>query len=377
MTEKEISEIRRRFRPDKSAIARVRGCFVNERGELLSQFSQSLGMMTQEESESLLITLRKTLSGTQGKNLLDIVFETKQVVDSDAHRLLMALRDSGLNDEGAVQALFQRISQSVSMEGNYLILLARDAYDVPYRSRDGEKQADASSEVFNYILCSICPVKLTKAALSFQVQENEFHNLKPDWVVSPPEMGFMFPAFNDRAADLYGALYYTRDIEDDHAAFVNTVFQQEPPMPAAAQRETFDAILGETLEEDCSLQVVQAVHEQMRDLITAHKENPDLEPLAVDKRTVRTVLQNCGVPEARTAAFEERYDAAFGGETALSPKNLVDTAQVQLRTPDVTIRVNPERGDLVQTRIIDGAKYILIRADEGVEVEGVSIHISE
>ncbi len=136
----------------------------------------------------------------------------------------MALRSSELGDEEAVQAFFQKVISSVTLEGNYMILLVHDAYDVPYRSQDGDKQDDASSEVFSYILCSVCPVKLTKPALSYYVQQNEFHNRTADWVVAPPELGFLFPAFDDRAANLYNALYYTKHTEDIQSAVVEAVF---------------------------------------------------------------------------------------------------------------------------------------------------------
>lgn len=375
MTEKEIAELRRRFRADKSNISHVRGCYVNEKREIISEFDQSLAMMNQEESEELLGILRKTLSGTVGKNLLDITFDTRQVVEGDEHKLLMALRSSQLGDQEAVQAFFQRIIQSLDLEGNYLILLAYDAYDVPYRSRDGERQDDASSEVFSYILCSICPVKLTKAALSYFVYENKFRNLEADWVVAPPEAGFLFPAFDDRSTNLYNALYYTRDTGENHPDLVNAIFRTQAPMPAAVQMETFQTILGDTLSGDCSYQVVQAVHDRLCGMIEEHRANKVEEPLVVSKGTVEQVLQSCGVAEEHVEAFGERYDGAFGPEADLSPRNLVDTRQLEVRTPDVTIRVNPDRGDLVETRMIDGARYILIRAEEGVEVNGVQVQI--
>lgn len=375
MTEKEIAELRRRFRADKSNISHVRGCYVNEKREIISEFDQSLAMMNQEESEELLGILRKTLSGTVGKNLLDITFDTRQVVEGDEHKLLMALRSSQLGDQEAVQAFFQRIIQSLDLEGNYLILLAYDAYDVPYRSRDGERQDDASSEVFSYILCSICPVKLTKAALSYFVYENKFRNLEADWVVAPPEAGFLFPAFDDRSTNLYNALYYTRDTGENHPDLVNAIFRTQAPMPASVQMETFQTILGDTLSGDCSYQVVQAVHDRLCGMIEEHRANKVEEPLVVSKGTVEQVLQSCGVAEEHVEAFGERYDGAFGPEADLSPRNLVDTRQLEVRTPDVTIRVNPDRGDLVETRMIDGTRYILIRAEEGVEVNGVQVQI--
>lgn len=377
MNEKEIGELRRHVRPDRSSITHVRGCYVNENRQIISQFDQSLAMMTGEESEKFMALLRKVLSGTVGKNLIDIAFETQQVVGGEEHRLLMDLRKSALRAEEAVQALFQRCIASLDLEGNYLILLAYDTYDVPYRSRDGETQEDASGEVFSYILCSICPVKQTKPALSYHVQENEFREQKMYDLVSTPELGFLFPAFDERSTNLYNALYYTRDPGENHPEFVDAVFRTPPPMPATEQKETFQSILGDALGEDCSFQVVQSVHEQFCGLIQEHKESHDPEPLTISKSTVGQVLEGCGVPQTRTQAFAQRYDEAFGAGAGLSPKNLVDAKQIEVKTPDVTIKVNPERSDLVQTRIIDGKRYILIRADEGVEVNGVNIHISE
>ena len=376
MNEKEIAELRRRFRADKSSISRVRGCYVNEKREIISQFDQSLGILGQTESEQLLSTLRKTLSGTLGKNLLDIPFDTRQVVEGDQHKLLMALRNSALRDEEAVSAFYQRVIQSLDLEGNYLILLVQDDYDVPYRSKDGERQDDASSEVFRYILCSICPVKQTKEALSYYVYENAFHSISADWVVSAPEMGFLFPSFDERSTNLYEALYYCKDTSQTHPDFVEAVFHAPAPMPAAEQMETFQTLLEDTLSDECRYQVVQSVHGQLREMIEEHKANKVEEPLVVDKGTVRRVLEHSGVSEEHVEAFEERYDDAFGADADLSPRNLVDTKQLEITTPDVTIKVSPDRGDLVETRLIDGARYILIRAEEGVAVNGVPIQIS-
>ena len=155
------------------------------------------------------------------------------------------------------------------------------------------------------------------------------------------------------------------------------IFKQEIPMPAAAQKETFESLLGDTLEEDCSLDVVQAVHEQFCGMLETHKQNKEPEPLTLTKQEVKEVLSACGVGDDHVAAFEAQYDAQFGADAPLSPRNVVDAKKFRLETPDVTIQVNPERSDLVETRIIDGVKYILIRAEEGVAVNGVNIRIQE
>ncbi len=375
MNEKEVAEIRRRFRPDKSNITHIRGCYINEQREIIAQIDQSLALMSQEEGEKLLGILKKALSGALGKNLMDLTFATQQVVDSPEHGLLMALRDSALKDEEAVGAFFQKVAQSIQLEGTYLILLAHDTYDVPYRSKDGQALEDASSEVFSYILCAVCPVKPTKPALSYYLYENEFHNCGTDWLVSPPEVGFLFPAFDDRSANLYNALYYSRNISENHPEFIQSVFNTEVPIPASEQKETFQSILGETLEDQCDYQVVQAVHDQLCQMIEEHKERKEEEPLVVSKGTVKHVLASCGIQEPQMQAFEERFDAAFGDQAQLRPQNIVDPKQFEVRTPEVAIRVSPEQSHLVQTRIIDGVKYILIRADQEVEVNGVKIQI--
>lgn len=376
MNEKEVSEIRRRFKQDKSNITHIRGCFVNDKREIVSEFDQSLTLMSQDESEKFLAIIKKTLSGTLGKNLIDISFSTQQVVDSEEHKLLMELRNSSLKDENTVQAFFHRIIEAISMEGNYLILLTHDIYDVPYRSKDGEKQNDASSEVFSYILCSICPIKVTDPALGYFVYENEFHNCKTDWLVSAPELGFMFPAFDDRSANIYDALYYTRDIKESHAEFVDAVFKTEIPMPAAEQKELFQSMLEDALADDCSYEVAQSIHEQLCGMIEEHKANKEEEPLVISKGTVKSVLKSCGVTDTSMETFDEKYDSGFGADVELSPRNIVDTRKFEVRTPDVTISVKPEHSDLIETRVINGEKYILIRADAGVEVNGVTIHIS-
>lgn len=376
MNEKEIAELRRRFRPDKSNITSIRGCYVNDKQEIVSEFNQPISLMPEEEAEKMLAILKRALSGTLGKNLIDITFSTQQVVDSEEHKRLMALKNSALEDAEAVQSFFQRVIQALNIEDNYLILLAHDKYDVPYRSADGERQDDASSELFSYILCGVCPVKMTKPALSYSVPENAFRNCKIDWIVAPPEIGFLFPAFDDRSANIYNALYYSKDTAENHQEFVDAVFKSEIPMPAAEQKETFQAILGDTLAEDCKYGVVQAVHDQFRELIEEHKANKEEAPLMVSKGTVKRVLESCGVSESHVAAFDEKYDAAFGEDADLSPRNLVDAKQFEVSTPDVTIRVNPERSNLLETRIIDGVKYILVRVEEGVEVNGVSVRIT-
>lgn len=374
MNTREVSEIRRRFRADKSNITHIRGCYVNEKKEIISEFHQSMALLSQSESEELLAILKRTLSGSIGRNLVDITFDTRQVVSSDEHRLLMALRSSSLNDIDAVHTFYQRVIESLNLETNYLILLTNDAYDVPYKAKDGETFEEGSNEVYNYILCSICPVKATKPALSFHAHENAFRNLSPDWVISPPELGFLFPSFDDRCTNLYNALYYTKNAGENYRSFVDAVFNAPILMPAKRQKETFQELLGESLENECRCEVVQSVRDQLCALIEEHKQSKDPTPLVISKNGMKRLITGSGVSEERADAFTERYDEAFGAETTLSPRNLVDT-KTEISTADVRIQISSERSDLVETRVIDGVRYVLIRVEDSVSVNGVPVQI--
>ena len=194
--------------------------------------------------------------------------------------------------------------------------------------------------------------------------------------MAAPELGFLFPAFDGRSTNLYNALCYTRSAADVHEDFIQAVFRTEPPMAADDQRETFQSLLSGALDEQCSYGVIQEVHGQLCGLIAEHKASREPEPLALTKQQVEGLLAQCGVAEPELAKFDAQFDEQFGADAVLPPANIVDPSRLQLNTPDVTIRVNPERGDLVETRVLDGARYILIRADEAVEVNGVSIRIA-
>ena len=377
MNKSELAEIRRRLNPDKNAVTCIRGCYVNEKREIVSSFCRPLLALPQEEAEKYLSIFKRTLSGIPGRNLIPIDFSTGEVLDGEEHKLLSALCNTQLKLEEGAQKLYSRIIDSLRLEGHYLILLLHDAYDVPYHPKDGTGLEDSSETVFNYILAAVCPVKLTRPALSYYAADNDFHECEQNWVVAAPELGFMFPAFDDRAANIYSALYYTRDTADMHDDFVSAVFNTDSPMPAEAQRETFQALLEDAVGDDLSYDVVQSVHEQIRERVEEQKSDRDAEPAAVTKREVRDMLESCGVPEERVSAFEEKFDAEFGAAHSLTAQNIVETRKFEVRTPDVVIQVNPERSDLIETRVIDGFKYILIRADEGVAVNGVNINIHE
>ncbi len=377
MNTKEIGEIRRRQRRDRSNMTAIYGCYVSEKKEIISEFRRSTGIMPENEAERYFGILRRTLGGTVGKNLLELTFKTSQVAGSGEHKLLMDLRACGLKDDALRQKFYERVIPNLDLGENYLILLGCDSYDVPFKSRDGESQSDNSEENYTYLLCAVCPVKQTKTNLQYVPEEKEFHDGNITNVVSAPELGFLFPAFDNRATNIYNALYYNHSPKENHEAFVTAVFNTPVAKPAAAQKTAFEALLTRSLEEDCSLDVVQTVHDNLCQQIQMHKESRVPDALLISKEQVKQSLAECGVAENHIAKFSIDYDEAFGFEALVHPKNIIDNRKIEIHTPDVSIKVAPDRSDLIETRVIGGVKYILINADEDVEVNGVSIHIGD
>ncbi|MBU5453231.1 DUF4317 domain-containing protein [Pseudoflavonifractor sp. MSJ-30] len=377
MNDKEIGEIRRHLRRDRSNITKIYGCFVNDNKEIITEFSQSTGIMLENEGDKYFALFKRVLSGAIGKNLIDITFKTSQVANSPEHKLLMDLRASKLADDELLHGFFQKIIDSVVMEGNYLILMGCDSYDVPFKGKDDLSDSDKSEEVYTYIVCAICPVKQTKPNLHYVPEEKLFHDGAMNQPVSAPVLGFLFPAFDNRATNIYNALYYTHDIKVSQDALIEALFNTPVPMPAAEQKKCFESLLTTALGEECNLDVVQTVHDQLCQRIELHKEAKVPEPLMIAKADVKEALASCGVSEEHLAKFSVDYDETFGFEADLHPKNIIDSKRFEIKTPDVSIKVDPTRSDLIETRVIGGVKYIMICADENVEVNGVSIHIDE
>ena len=377
MNEKEIGEIRRRVRRDRSNMAAIYGCYVNDKKEIVTEYRQSTGIMSENEADRYFGLMKRALSGTIGKNLIDVTFRTAQVASSPEHKLLMDLRACVLKDDDLRKSFFQKIIDTVSMDDGYLILVGCDSYDVPFKSKDAMGANEGSDETYTYILCAICPVKQTKANLHYTAENKEFHDGGISQVATAPALGFLFPAFDNRATNIYNALFYTHDSALAHQEFVDALFNVSMPKPAAEQKKSFEALLASSLENECSMEVVQQVHDQLRQCIELHKESKVKETLLVNKEQVKDALTQCGVSEQHIAKFSVDFDETFGFEAELHPKNIIDNKKFEIKTPDVSIRVAPDRSDLIETRVIGGVKYILISAEEDVEVNGVSIHIGE
>lgn len=371
MTKQEISEIKKLFTQNNCSITRICGCYVDGEKNKKTELKQAFLALPEEEMFKYFEILRKCLSGTLGKNLLTLEFPLAAEAEGGTQEFLLRLRDSKLKDETLLEEFYDKIIETYEYVGNYLILVIHDVYDVPGRTSDGIDMEDASDEVYEYILACICPVNLSKPGLSYNAVENTFQNRVRDWVVSLPETGFLFPAFNDRGADLHSTLYYSKDSEELKETFVEQLLGCPLPLSAGGQKETFQALIEETLGETCDIEVVKNIHGKLTEMVEEHKEEP--EPLVLDKNEVKTLFANSGVANDRLEEFDRRYDETAGEQTSLLVSNVINPRSFEVKTPDVVIKVNPERTDLIETRTINGRECLVIELGGNIEVNGITV----
>lgn len=374
MTKQEISEIKKLLTPKKCSITRICGCYVDGEKNKKADFKQSFLALPEEEMFKYFEILRKNLSGSLGKNLLTLEFPLKTEEAGGTQEFLLRLRDSRLKDEALLEEFYDRIIANYEFVGNYLILVIHDAYDVPGKTSDGIEMEDASDEVYEYILACICPVELSKPGLSYNPEENNFQNRIRDWVVSLPETGFLFPAFNDRSSDIHSTLYYSKDSEELREGFVSELLGCPLPLSAGDQKETFQAIIEETLGDDCDIEIVKNIHDKLTEIAEEHKDEP--EPLVLAKNEVKTILADSGVSNEKLEEFDRHYDETAGETTSLLASNVMNTRTFEVKTPDVVIKVSPDRTDLIETRNINGRECLVIALDGGVIVNGITVRSS-
>lgn len=371
MIKQEVNELKRLYTPSNCSITRICGCYVDGEKNRKTEFKEAFLSLPEEEIFKYFELLRKTLSSTLGKNLLNLDFPLSSEEAGGTQEFLLKLRDSKLKDEELLSQFYDRIISSYEYVGNYLILIIHDAYDVPGKTTDGLTMEDASDSVFEYVLCCICPVNLSKPGLSYDAAANEFHNRIRDWVVEMPECGFLFPSFNDRASDIHSTLYYSKNPEEPHQEFVTDILGCSLPLTAGSQKETFQTLIEETLGEEADYEVVKSIHENLTEMIEEHKEIP--EPLTLDKKQVKTLFEKSGVEEEKLETFDQLYDAAAGETTSLLVNNVANTRSFEVKTPDVVIKVNPERADLVTAMTVEGKRCLVIELSDQVEVNGIKV----
>lgn len=372
MNKKEVAEIKKRFTKTKCSFTRLCGCYVDAEKQKRLTLKEAFLSLPEEEMFKYIDIFRKTLSGSIGKTMLNMEFPMEQETKEDGtQRFLMKLLESKLTDDDLLNEFYDKIISVYNYPENYFIILTHDAYDIPKITSDGVENFDASEYVYDYILCCICPVKLTKPGLCYNAETNHIQDRIRDWVVEAPQSGFLFPAFNDRNIDIHNLLYYSKKSDELDAVITEEVLGCQLPLPAKSQKETFNNILEESLGLDCDYEVVKTIHENLNQMLAETSEEP--EPLALAKEDMSHLLMKSGVEEKEIETFETRFDETVGEDQCLMAANISSPKKFEVATPDVKVTVNPQRTDLVETKIIDGVPYLMIEINDLVEVNGIQV----
>lgn len=373
MTRKELNEIKSQYTLEDCGILRLCGCYIDGERNKITQFNENFLNLPEEEKHKYFDIFKKTLSGTPGKNLVDMKFNVDAYADEGARTFLMNLRDSGLKDDRLLNEFYDRIINNYSYVGNYLILLINQVYDIPAVTTDNIEMDDASDEVYSYILCSICHVNLSKPGLGYDEEDNNFHDKKQNHMVDVPDVGFLFPAFNKRSADEDMTLFYTKDVSEFEDGLIDCLLDCAVPLPAKQQKETFTSLVNEALGEEADLEIVKNIHENLEQIIEEKKQESPA-PVMLDKTEMKDLLEKSGVKEEKLENFEEHFEMAAGEHGKLVASNVSSGKKFEVKTPDVVIKINSDKTDIVSTQVIDGRQCLVIQIDERLEVNGISVN---
>ena len=372
MNKAETLEIKKQFTQERCTIDHICGCYVDHEKNKKLTFRKAFHSLPDEETYRYLDIFQHTLAGTFGKNLISLEFPLDQEKPGGTQDFLLTLRNSKLEDDELVEECCDKIIANYVNGENYYIILVHAVYDVPGVTSDGIEMEDASDNIYDYILCSICPVKRSKAALGYNESTNEIEERFRDWVVEAPVKGFLFPAFIERNTDIHNMLYFTKKPEDLQPEFVEAMFGGRAPISAPEQKDIFDAVVQETIGEEADYDIMKNIHDNLNEMIEDHVDDP--EPLELSRKDVKQLLSDSGVPAGRLDYFEENYTKCAGeGDYPLLASNIANTKKFDIETPDVVIKVKPDRTDLVESRIVDGRQCLVIAVDDHIEVNGINV----
>ena len=428
MNKKEVLELKKRFKKDQATFTRLVGCYVDCNREKICKFGGKFLTLEEEEYYKYLEIANKVLSGTLGNNLLNLSFPIEEEQVGGRQQILMALRDTDLEDETLLDTYYDLVIDTYDEPGNYLILLYLDSYDVMTRTNDNIN-VDESEEVYKYLMCAICPVSLSKPGLGYLESEKRIGPRIRDWVVGVPATGFLFPAFNDRSTDIHSTLFYTRNTKEPHSEFMTNGLGCGVERTATEQKMAFHSIVRNVLgaEDDSTDDVMLDIQQNLSDMADEYAECHDTEedPFILDKDVMSKVLNESNVSEEKINRIEKSIDEAFGeklpvAENVIDSKALVanelrverlaledqvgeltlqlneknteleekttkllekqeeiDNYVAEAKTYDVVLRVKPEKAAQIKSQIINGEKCLVIpmKENENATINGVNTSV--
>ncbi|MGN0485140.1 MAG: DUF4317 domain-containing protein [Lachnospiraceae bacterium] len=404
MTKKDVLELKRRFKKEACTFTRLCGCYVDSDKNEIVKLNETFLNLEDEEFYKYLEIAKKVLSGTLGNNLLELEFPMEEEFSGGRQQFLMGLNSSALENEELLDRFYEQVIEKYQYVGNYLILLFHDCYDVMKKTSD-KLDLDESEEVYEYLLCAICPVTLSKPALGYREDENRIGPRIRDWVVGVPDTGFLFPAFTDRSSDIHATLFYTKNVKEPHVEVMEEVLGCPSKRTATEKKTTFNQImdhaLGREPGEDNAL--LMEFQENLNGYIeeqAAGVEEPENVETPLTEQTLNALVLDSGFSEETASQITKAYTEEFG-DLPPAAESLVDAKAIaanapkkrekelvqqvntlteqlekkefgaiseddapEIKTYDVILRVKPEKAPQIQTKIVDGQKCIVIPLDE-------------
>lgn len=395
MNKKDILELKKRYKKNDCTFTKLGGCYVNAEREIILKFEETFLNLEDDEFYKYLEIAKKTLSGTNGNNLLELEFPLKEEEAGGKQQFLLGLRESKLKNSELLDTFYQLVIDNYDYAGNYLILIYHDSYDVMTKTSDNRK-LDESEEVYEYLLCAICPVSLSKPGLGYLEIENRIGSRNRDWVVEAPDSGFLFPAFTERSSDIHSIMFYTKDAKEPHVELIEEGLGCPSRPTGTQQKNTFHAIISNSIEdEEKRTKAIMEIQDSLSQIIEEYEEteNDDSEPVVLKNDSMKEILNETGLPEEITKKIETAYEENFKDtppvvEFLIDNKLLaehekrkremelfeqVQMLQEQLEVSkssqleedyDIVLKVKPEKVNQISRDYINGKKCIIIPVEE-------------
>lgn len=371
MLKKEVSEIKRLFQPSYCCIDRICGCYVNTDKEIITQFREAFLSIPEDAAFKYYEIFKKSLSGKLGKNLYNLEFPLLEEMDGGAQEFLMQLRGSQLSDDDMLSEMYDRIIQSYDYSGNFLIILIHGIYDIPGKGKDGGVMFDASEEVYDHILCCICPMSLAKSGLAYNEKERCIKNRERDWIVDVPDCAFLFPSFNDRSTDIHSALFYSKSSTELQAPVINSLLGCDVPMTCDIQKELFQTLVEEIAGDSMDIKTAKALNDNLMEF--AENQKMSTEPNPLTKEAIREILAASSLPDEKLGRFDDVFNSLADEKTVIEAQNVVNEAKFEVKTGAWHIRTAPEEAQSLKMQYIDGQRCLVIELNDAVTVNGIRI----
>ena len=372
MDRKGINEVRKLFDKNNCRVDRMHGCYVNEKKERIADLRDTFYSLADDELFKYCEIFKKAVSGRIGKTLFNMDFPLSEEKEGGHQPELYRLLKSGLSDPEMVDAFFDRIIETYRSAEKYLILLVHGIYDIPGRTSDNITLVDGSDNVYSFIELSICPVTLLKDGLCYDADEKAFFSRSEDWGVQKPEIGMLYPAFNDRSSDIHAALWYAKNEESRHDELAAELLGMDLPMPRTAEQDLFREVIEVSLGKDCSYENVKNINDAVNRILEEGKDEP--EPVLIGQHEIRQILYENGADEEALTRFDKAYEEIAGEDSApLLAESVAEPKKLSVKSENIRLDISAEAADLVETRVIDGIEYFLIPVADNVTVNGIRI----